>query len=87
MSDRAQVILAALGGAENLINVEACVTRMRVEVHDVRHVSTAALKAAGALAAIVSATGNVVQVVLGVETDAVVDEIAALGVARRFESR
>lgn len=81
--ERAKAILLALGGAENVINVEPCITRMRVEVRDVRLVSVPDLRGAGALAAIISGTGNVVQVVLGQETDDVVDSVERLGVARR----
>ena len=44
----AENILAALGGAENVIVIEPCITRLRAEVEDPRLIDEHALKAAGA---------------------------------------
>ena len=33
-SERAQTIITALGGADNLTNVDCCATRLRVSVND-----------------------------------------------------
>ena len=48
MSSKAEQILAGLGGAENIVEIEACITRLRTEVKDGSLVDQAALKAAGA---------------------------------------
>ncbi|MEK6343364.1 MAG: PTS transporter subunit EIIB, partial [Curtobacterium sp.] len=47
---KAADIIAALGGAENIDEVEGCITRLRVEVEDGDLVDKAALQAAGAQA-------------------------------------
>jgi PTS system N-acetylglucosamine-specific IIB component len=73
---KAEKILAALGGADNVVEIEACITRLRTEVHDGSKVDQAALKAAGAHGVI--ATGNVVQVVVGPEADNLAEDIEDL---------
>ncbi|PFG19947.1 glucose PTS transporter subunit EIIB [Serinibacter salmoneus] len=59
--------LADLGGSENVIEVEPCITRLRVEVVDPELVNDAALKSHGAFGVV--RTGRVVQVVVGPEAD------------------
>jgi PTS system N-acetylglucosamine-specific IIB component len=76
MSSKAEQILAGLGGADNVIEVEACITRLRTEVEDASKVDQAALKAAGAHGVV--ASGNVVQVVVGPEADTLADDIEDL---------
>jgi PTS system N-acetylglucosamine-specific IIB component len=73
---KAEKILAALGGPDNVVEIEACITRLRTEVHDGSKVDQAALKAAGAHGVI--ATGNVVQVVVGPEADNLAEDIEDL---------
>ena len=76
MSSKAEQILAGLGGAENIVEIEACITRLRTEVHDPAKVDQAALKAAGAHGVV--ASGQVVQVVVGPEADNLADDIEDL---------
>lgn len=76
MSSKAEQILAGLGGAENIIDIEACITRLRTEVTDPSKVDQAALKAAGAHGVV--ASGQVVQVVVGPEADNLADDIEDL---------
>jgi PTS system N-acetylglucosamine-specific IIB component len=76
MTSKAEQILAGLGGAENIVEIEACITRLRTEVEDGSIVDEKALKAAGAHGVIKS--GNVVQVVVGPEADNLADDIADL---------
>ena len=59
--------LADLGGAANVLEVEPCITRLRVEVADPSLVDDAALKPHGAFGVVRS--GHVVQVVVGPEAD------------------
>lgn len=49
LKDEAIVILKALGGAENLEEVDACITRLRVSVKDVSKVDKATIKKLGAI--------------------------------------
>ena len=76
MSSKAEQILAGLGGADNVIEIEACITRLRTEVSDASLVDEAALKSAGAHGVIKA--GSVVQVVVGPEADNLADDIEDL---------
>lgn len=73
---KAEDILAGLGGADNIVEIEPCITRLRTEVEDGSLVNEAALKAAGAHGVVIS--GNVVQVVVGPEADTLADDIEDL---------
>ena len=76
MSSKAEQILAGLGGAENIVEMEACITRLRTEVHDGSKVNQAALKAAGAHGVMVA--GNAIQVIVGPEADTLAEDIEDL---------
>ncbi|MEO2217576.1 N-acetylglucosamine-specific PTS transporter subunit IIBC [Chromobacterium vaccinii] len=73
-SDRARSFIDALGGAANLKSVDACTTRLRLQVASNEQVNEAALKALGSRGLIKPAAGSV-QVVLGPEADLIADEI------------
>ncbi|WP_214408648.1 PTS transporter subunit EIIB [Sphaerisporangium fuscum] len=73
MAANADAIIAGLGGAANIIEVEPCITRLRTEVRDASKVDQAALRAAGVHG--VMAAGNVVQVVVGPDADTIASEI------------
>jgi len=66
-------ILAALGGSENLESVDACITRLRLEVIDNSVIDEKKLKSLGASG--VMKSGSSVQVVFGPESDALKDKI------------
>ncbi|PXA65778.1 glucose PTS transporter subunit EIIB [Cryobacterium arcticum] len=76
MSSKAEKILAGLGGADNVIDIEACITRLRTEVTDPSLVDEPALKAAGAHG--VFRSGTIVQVIVGPEADNLADDIEDL---------
>lgn len=76
MANKAEQILAGLGGADNIVEIEPCITRLRTEVNDGSRVDERALKAAGAHG--VMASGNVVQVVVGPEADTLAEDIEDL---------
>jgi N-acetylglucosamine PTS system EIIB component len=69
----AEQILAALGGAENVILIEPCITRLRAEVDDPTLIDEPALKAAGAHGVLRS--GHAVQVVVGPQADTIASDI------------
>jgi N-acetylglucosamine PTS system EIIB component len=64
---KAEQIIAALGGADNIEELEACATRLRTVVADPNLVDEKALKAAGAFGVIKA--GSVLQVIVGGEAD------------------
>ena len=73
---RAAAYIEALGGAGNLKSVDACTTRLRLQVADESRIDETRLKAAGARGMIRPAPGNV-QVVIGPEADTIASEIRA----------
>ena len=76
MATKAEQIVAALGGSDNIVEIEPCITRLRTEVHDASLGDEAALKAAGAHG--VLKAGNVIQVVVGPEADTIASDIEDL---------
>jgi PTS system N-acetylglucosamine-specific IIC component len=76
-SDRAHAFILALGGAENLLSVDACTTRLRLRVVANDVLDEAALKSLGARG-LVRLARDSVQVVLGPEADLVADQIRAV---------
>ncbi|MFF9819513.1 glucose PTS transporter subunit EIIB [Streptomyces sp. NPDC014006] len=73
MSEKAQRIVDGLGGAENITDLEACITRLRTEIRDPSVVNVQALRQAGAHGVLTS--GSVVQVVVGAEAESLADDI------------
>lgn len=73
---KAQQILAALGGQANVVDLEPCITRLRVEVTDPDLVDETGLKATGAFGVVRS--GRVVQVIVGPEADSLAAELDGL---------
>jgi PTS system N-acetylglucosamine-specific IIB component len=75
-ADKAGAILAALGGGDNVVEIEPCITRLRCEIQDDTKVDEPALKAAGVHG--VLRQGSVVQVVVGPEADTLAADIEDL---------
>ncbi|GGO89194.1 glucose PTS transporter subunit EIIB [Wenjunlia tyrosinilytica] len=73
MATKAEKIVAGLGGIDNIVEVEGCITRLRTEVRDPSLVDDAALKAAGALGVV--RMGSAIQVVIGTDADPVAADI------------
>ncbi|MGP0586761.1 glucose-specific PTS transporter subunit IIBC [Paenibacillus timonensis] len=69
-----QNILSALGGQENIVHLDACITRLRVEVKDKGNVSKDRLKKLGASG--VLEVGNNVQAIFGTRSDTIKSQIA-----------
>jgi glucose-specific phosphotransferase system IIA component len=75
-SDKARNVLAALGGSENINAIDACITRLRLTVFNPSEVNQAKLKSLGAAGIMVA--GNNFQVIFGVESDILKDEIKSV---------
>ncbi|MFB5677574.1 glucose PTS transporter subunit IIA [Paenibacillus terreus] len=74
---RAPLILEALGGKENIIQLQSCITRLRLTVHNDRLIDSGAMKALGSAGLIKLGGGNV-QVVFGTYSELIREEIAKL---------
>ena len=70
---KAEQLIAAFGGRANLVNVDACITRLRMDVADPTKVDQARLKALGAAGVI--EIGNSVQAVFGTQAEALKNDI------------
>ncbi len=66
-------ILAALGGKENIASLDACITRLRVQVSDQKNVDKSRLKALGAAG--VLEVGNNIQAIFGPKSDTLKSQI------------
>ncbi|MFB9762015.1 glucose-specific PTS transporter subunit IIBC [Ectobacillus funiculus] len=66
-------ILAALGGKENIASLDACITRLRVQVADQKNVDKSRLKALGAAG--VLEVGNNIQAIFGPKSDTLKSQI------------
>ncbi len=73
-SARGNAFVTALGGAANLVSVDACTTRLRLIVADQRAIDDTALSALGARG-IIRPSEKATQVVLGPIADLVAEEI------------
>ncbi|MDR1851551.1 MAG: PTS glucose/sucrose transporter subunit IIB [Propionibacteriaceae bacterium] len=73
---KAETILEGLGGFDNIVEIEPCITRLRVQVNDAALVDDAKLKSAGIFGLMKS--GTAVQVVVGPEADNIADDIEDL---------
>lgn len=74
--NQAEKILKALGGPDNILDIEPCITRLRVELEDGDVVDEALLKEAGAHG--VMRMGDIVQVVVGPNADTIAEDIKDL---------
>ena len=73
ITQKAPEVLAALGGEENAVSIDACITRLRVEVKDKSKVDKDKLKALGAVGVV--EVGNGIQAIFGAKADAYKHEI------------
>ena len=73
----AQKILEGLGGPENVLSVDNCITRLRLEIRDMGKINEGAIRASGA-AGVIRPGKNALQVVIGTTVQFVADEMKQL---------
>ncbi|ACS85394.1 PTS glucose transporter subunit IIBC [Musicola paradisiaca] len=66
-TEMAAALVSAFGGKENITNLDACITRLRVSVGDVAKVDQVGLKKLGAAGVVVAGSG--VQAIFGTKSD------------------
>ena len=71
---QAGMILKGLGGAENVVSIDHCVTRLRLELKDASKIDEAAIRSAGA-PGVIRVGKNAVQVVVGTSVQFVAEEL------------
>lgn len=61
------LLIDALGGRENITNVDACITRLRVTVKELRRVNSGAIQQTGAIGVVI--IGQEVHAIFGKQSD------------------
>ncbi len=72
---KAQLIIKALGGPDNIVNIDNCITRLRLEIKDTDNIDKETLNSLSS--GVIVAGKNAVQVVLGTEVEFVADAMKA----------
>ena len=65
--EMSSALVDAFGGKDNITNLDACITRLRVSVANIESVDQAQLKTLGAAGVVIS--GNGVQAIFGTKSD------------------
>ena len=74
--DEAKAFISALGGEDNIINTDACITRLRMQVHDSSLLTDDAFMLLGAKG-VIRPDKHSIQVVLGTKAESVAEKIKA----------
>jgi len=77
VSDEAQAFISALGGTENIINTDACITRLRMSVNDSSKLEDKNFMKLGAKG-VIRPDKNSIQIILGTRAEGVAEEIKYL---------
>jgi PTS system N-acetylglucosamine-specific IIC component len=77
LREKAQKVVEYIGGKENMKEIDACITRLRLVLHDPDKVDEKGLKSLGAAGIIKPGQGSV-QIVFGTESERLKDEILKL---------
>lgn len=76
-TDKARKVLSAIGGKSNIQALDACITRLRLSVKDPEIVQTEQFKKLGATRGVMK-SGTNFQIIFGVESDLLKEEIKRL---------
>ncbi len=83
-SKKAKKILSALGEAGNIKDIDACITRLRVELKNPSLIKKERLKTLGA-SGVMDAGGGIIQVIFGTEAEFLKDEIKEMIASRESD--
>jgi PTS system N-acetylglucosamine-specific IIC component len=73
----AEIILEGIGGKENLVSIDNCITRLRLEIKDQSAMNEKLVKSAGA-AGIIRPGKTSIQIIIGTKVQFVADELKKL---------
>lgn len=73
----ASIILEGLGGKENVVSIDNCVTRLRLEIKDYTQISEKVIKSTG-IAGIIRPSKTSIQIIVGTQVQFVADELKKL---------
>ena len=69
-----EIVLEGIGGKDNVVSLDNCITRLRFEIKDYTKVDEKKIKSAG-VAGVIRPNKNNVQVIVGTKVQFVADEI------------
>lgn len=75
-SELAEQLIQKMGGKENIKSVDACITRLRVTLHDIKRADIGGIKSLGAREVLV--IGDNLQAIFGTQSDHIKSEIHVL---------
>lgn len=75
-AELAKDLVTAMGGKENIVHVDACITRLRVSLKDIAVANIPKIKALGAVDVVV--IGDNLQAIFGTQSDNIKTDIAAV---------
>lgn len=73
----AEIILEGLGGKENVVSIDNCITRLRLEIKNYELVNEKIIKSAG-VAGIIRPSKTNIQIIIGTQVQFVADELKKL---------
>jgi PTS system N-acetylglucosamine-specific IIC component len=73
----AKKIVEALGGKDNIKNLDSCITRLRITLNDITKLNEKGLKKQGAVAVMKLGGGNI-QVIIGTDAEFIEKDIKAV---------
>lgn len=76
-AEKAEIILRGLGGKENVVSIDNCITRLRLEIKDQSLVDEKVIKSSG-ISGIIRPSKNSIQIVVGTQVQFVADELEKL---------
>ena len=76
-TDVAKIVLEGVGGKDNVVSADNCITRLRLEIKDYTLVDEKKIKSAG-VAGVIRPGKNSVQVIIGTQVQFVADEFKKL---------
>lgn len=76
-TEKAEIILRGLGGRENVVSIDNCITRLRLEIKDQSLVDEKVIKSSG-ISGIIRPGKNSIQIVVGTQVQFVADELEKL---------
>lgn len=74
---RAEIILEGLGGKDNLVSIDNCVTRLRLEFKDYEKINEKTIKSSG-ISGIIRPGKTSIQIIVGTQVQFVADELKKL---------
>lgn len=72
-----EVMLDGLGGSDNIVDIDSCITRIRLTVKDVKSINRNLLKISG-VKDIVSTTNTELQLIVGIRSKEIVEKLKIL---------